>query len=322
MSKFYKYCFLNLLVLGVAVIGTTSPVQASDSQPPLPPYVQRLVNGGAQVKYLGDDLGLQGWMLVKDAQRQYIYVTPNQEAYLLGLLLNSDGEMVTKEQLERFVDKNPAYLQDQIKDMVAQSKKEIEAQKSTKAEPVNNTPKIAQVAKAPQPVETHTHNPATEPQTSNSKSPAEELLSEIQNSNWVEIGSSSAPIVYAFIDPECQHCHQFIQDLRDVKAFEEGKIRTRLMPVGIMGRDSLYEAGTLIDSKDPKNVFFNHIDGDEFALPVDTKQNTQKVQENMKIMQDWKLDVTPFIIYESKSGEIKIVRGRPKKLDEFFADLK
>ncbi|MBL4590100.1 MAG: thioredoxin fold domain-containing protein [Alphaproteobacteria bacterium] len=153
-------------------------------------------------------------------------------------------------------------------------------------------------------------------------SPSEKLLKILKAGNWVEFGKPTAPLVYAFIDPECSHCHQFIADLREKKSYETSDIRTRLLPVGIMGKESLYEAAKLIDELHPQKAFFDHMDGDEFALPVDEKYNIQKVQENMAIMQDWELDVTPFVIYRNKMGQVKIIRGRPKDIDALLTDIK
>jgi hypothetical protein len=50
--------------------------------------------------------------------------------------------------------------------------------------------------------------------------------------------------------------------------------------------------------------------------------NTQGVQKNIALFQEWKLDVTPFSVYKDKSGTIRIIRGRPENLAELVGTLK
>ncbi len=296
---------LKIFFISIVSFFSFINIHAFAQTPAMPSYVQALANGGAQVSYMGNDLGLDGWMTVKDGQRQYVYVTPNQEANIVGLLLDRDGKMVTATQIDRLMKSNPEYL--------AQEMKSKKVQKNTSQTPNVLPPKTPSAIKSPLP------SPKSTPIDPSSSS--EQLLADIQVAHWIEIGLSSAPIVYAFVDPECPHCHQFIDTLRATKSYEKGKIRTRLLPVGILGKDSLYEAAKLIDSPTPKKSFFDHLDGDEFALPIDEKYNTKKVQKNMALMQKWNLDVTPFLIYRSKEGSVKIVRGRPKQIEDLLSDI-
>lgn len=293
---------LTLFATTMIFVSTAS----AQTAPQKPDYILKLEQSGAKVTYLGNDLGLNGWMTEKDGRRQYVYITPNQEANIVGVLLDRDGQLVTAEQIDRFVKANPAYLEDQIKKIT---------QKNTAPTPPQTTEAGTNA------ITETTQKPTVRPLPTDPTSPAEKLYAQLEASHWVEIGQKTAPLVYAFIDPECPHCHKFIQDLRDGNAYDIGQIRTRLLPVGIMGEDSLYEAAKLIETPNPKKIFFDHLDGDEFALPVDKKMATEKVQKNMMIMQEWELDVTPFIIYRDKTGTVKIVRGGPKNLDSFLGDI-
>ncbi len=307
MKRFLVY---SLLILSCVSIITPPAVAQSPLQQPLPDYVQTLANAGAEIHYLGNDLGLNGWMAVKGGTRQYVYVTPNQEAYIVGLLLDRTGQLITTGQLDRFLKANPSYLSPQQQSIIPQ-------QSANPTEQVPNYHFKNDLAQTFSP----SKNPTPAPAVSSPDSPSQKLFSKVQAGDWVEIGQSTAPLIYAFIDPECPHCHKFITNLRESGAYEKGQIRTRLLPVGIMGEESLYEAVKLIESPTPQKTFFDHIDGDEFALPVDKSLNIQKVQKNMSLMQDWGLDVTPFIVYKNKNGEIKIVRGAPKDLDLLLNDL-
>jgi thiol:disulfide interchange protein DsbG len=42
---------------------------------------------------------------------------------------------------------------------------------------------------------------------------------------------------------------------------------------------------------------------------------------NLAIMQSWKFNVTPMIVYRAKDGSVKIVRGKPKDLDALVNDI-
>ena len=308
----------NILILSIlTLVATSGLVKAQTSSPALPDYLKKLQDAGAQIQYIGNDLGLDGWMTVKDGNRQYVYVTPNQEAYMVGILLNRQGTLITADQVDRFIKSNPSYIEDQVQKHLSQG---ATANTTTNTSPVSQTPSSPSTNVA-------TTNASPAPQVNNQDqaidptSPSEQLYATLERGNWVEIGSASAPTIYAFVDPECPHCHQFIQDLRDQGAYDANKVKTRLLPVGIMGKDSLYEAAALIEAPSPKEAFFAHLDGDEFALPVDESVSIQKVEKNMSIMQEWELDVTPFIIYRNNTGEVKIIRGRPKDMEALYRDI-
>jgi thiol:disulfide interchange protein DsbG len=135
----------------------------------------------------------------------------------------------------------------------------------------------------------------------------------------VRLGSASAPLIYSFIDPQCPHCHDFIQKLRK-DYIEKGALQVRIIPVGFI-QGSPEQASLLLASPDAEQRFYKHLDGDKEALPAKESVSTQSVQKNMAVMQAWKFDVTPLTIYRSRSGEIKIIRGVPKDIPGMIAEL-
>jgi hypothetical protein len=62
--------------------------------------------------------------------------------------------------------------------------------------------------------------------------------------------------------------------------------------------------------------------GDKEALPAKAEINQQGVQRNLAIMQSWKFNVTPMIVYRALDGSVKLVRGQPENLPGLIADLK
>lgn len=271
---------LCLLGLVVMPLGIAN---AQDAVPDLPTPIQNLVDEGAQVRFLGKDHGFDAWLTIKNGQEQYFYVKPDGSAFLMGLLFNEKGEAVTIDQVQRLRGSDDTLLD-------ALAGEELMTENSAK----------------------------TTEEAFEFKSPSERLFYEIENSNWVAIGGANAPIVYSFIDPQCPHCHAFIDDLRD--ELEAGRVQLRMIPVGFR-EETRAQAAFLMATPNPQNRWFRHMDGDESALPAKADLNQQGVQRNLAIMQSWKLSVTPLIIYRAQDGSVKIVRGKPKDLPGMINDL-
>ncbi len=274
-SKIFLFFFLALVV--------SFPAIAQDhGLPPLPKPLQNMVNEGAQLRYLGRDHGMDGWLMIKRGKEQYFYVLPDGKAMVMGVLFDHEGKAVTLEQ----IDKLRKSEGDQI-DTLAQ-----------------NVPSF---------------KPSTIKKPT-LKSPSARLYESVETANWVALGDKSAPYFYVFVDPQCRHCHDFINSLRP-DYIEKGRMQVRIIPVGLISQNSLKQAAFLLGAADPAGRWMAHLDGDETALPVDRSVNTQGIQRNMGIMQDWKLDETPFSIYKSVSGEIKILRGAAKNPEQLLSDL-
>lgn len=268
-----------LLLSGTALAQTSSET----ALPKLPEPIQNLVNEGAQIRYLGRDYGVDGWITVKNGQEQYFYVMPDQKAFLMGVMFDDKGKIVTVDQVSRLRSEG-----DDLMDILAD----------------DFTPKAEEGANT----------------TDNEfKSPSEQLFSDIESSNWVALGDAGAPIVYSFVDPQCPHCHHMIADLRK-DYIEAGRIQLRIIPVGFRD-ETKAQAAFLMASPNPQARFFSYLDGDESALPARTEINQQGVQRNLAIMQTWKFNVTPMSVYRGKDGSVKIVRGRPQDIPALVSDL-
>ncbi len=249
--------------------------------PDMPKPIQELVNQGAQVRYIGKDHGLDAWITVKNGQEQYFYVLPDKSAFVMGLLFDANGKLVTVQQVKRLQEQGDTLL-------------------DTLAEDAN----AAQI------------DPGSDPKF---KSPSEQMYYDIENSNWVPLGQQGAPVAYAFIDPQCPHCHEFIQSLR-ADYIDKGKIQLRIIPVGFKD-ETRAQAAFLLATPNPAERWFKHMDGDTSALPAKTELNDQGVQRNLATMQSWQFSVTPMIVYRGKDNSVKLVRGNPKDLAAFVNDL-
>jgi len=94
---------IKLLVLSVLIYGlTTCDLHAQEALPELPAPIQTLVDEGAQIRFLGRDKGFDGWLTIKNGQEQYFYVRPDRSAFLMGVLFDDKGEMITVDQVQRW----------------------------------------------------------------------------------------------------------------------------------------------------------------------------------------------------------------------------
>lgn len=274
--------FMCLSVVLAGFAFTVPAVAQEEALPTLPAPIQNLVDEGAQIRYLGKDHGLDSWLTIKNGVEQYFYVLPDQSAFVMGVLFDKEGKLVTVRQVDRLRSQGDTLL-----DSLAEF-------------PVNER--------------------GNKEEAFAFKTPSEQMFADIEGSNWVPLGLSGAPVVYSFIDPQCPHCHDFVNALRKAGVFEQGRLQLRLVPVGFRD-ETRAQAAFLIATPDPQGRFFRHLDGDKTALPARSGINEQGVQRNMAIMQSWKFDVTPMIIYRDVQGNVKLIRGTPENLDVLLKDV-
>ncbi len=283
MRFFPIFCLLMVFCLPAL-----AQTKNKGAMPDVPEALQALVDRGAQIRYLGSEHGLDGWIAIYQGQEQYYYVTADKKAFVTGLMFGNDGRPITIEQ---------------VKELQAQGGDVLDLLAADQAE-AEKTPEA----------------PESIVSTMKAKSPSERMFSEVENSNWIKLGNDKAPVVYIFVDPNCPHCHDFVNDIRKAKSLEKGVLQVRLVPVGFQ-EGSLAQASFLLASPDAVDRYMKYLDGDKEALPAKSDVSTQAVQKNMALMQAWKFNVTPLTIYRAGSGEVKILRGRAKDLAALIADL-
>lgn len=254
----------------------------------MPAPLETMAKEGAQVRYMGNEAGLDGWIAIQNGQEQYFYATPDREYVLLGLLFDKTGKMITLQQVSALQKEGGAVL-----DILQQ-------EASTKGASVTDAlPREGDITKS-------------------LKSPSEQMFADIEGSNWVALGDPKAPVLYMFVDPECPFCHEFMKSLR--KDIDGGRIQVRMIPVGLK-EDTRTQAALLLAIPNAQARWFRHLDGDKEALPVTPGINEQGVERNMSVMQSWKLNVTPLSVYRAKDGKVKVVQGRAKDLKALISDL-
>ncbi len=262
------------------------PAHAESKDPPLPAPLQTLAGQGAQMRYLGREGGLDGWIAIQNGQEQYFYVTPDQESFVLGLQFDKNGKVITLRQVQKLQKESGADVLDYLAGGVKPG-----TDGATGKPPVDKA----------------------------FKTPSEQLYGDLGTGNWIPLGSKDAPYIYMIIDPECPYCKKFLGQLRD-NYINNSLLQVRIVPVGLHP-ETVTQAAVLLAAPNPQELFFRHLDGDEKALPVSPGVNDQGVQKNLSIMQSWKLTATPTTVYRSKSGQIKILQGPAKDIPALIADL-
>lgn len=277
MTKFF------LAGAAAFLLSFSSFAYAQNALPDAPDPIQNLAAEGAQLRYLGKDHGLDAWIAVKGGQEQYFYVMPDGKAFVMGVLFNDKGELVTVEQVQRLQASG-----DDMLDSLAEGAQSASTATTERAAPNDTT------------------------------SASERMFADVAGSNWVALGNQNAPVVYSFIDPQCPHCHEFIKDVRG--DIDSGALQVRIIPVGLR-EDTQAQSAFLLAAPNAAERWFAHLDGDESALPVNSEIDVTGAQRNMAVMQSWKMNVTPMIVYRAGDGSIKIVRGRPGNKDDILGDL-
>ncbi|MBL8640021.1 MAG: thioredoxin fold domain-containing protein [Alphaproteobacteria bacterium] len=288
---------------------SSSTVAGHPDWPPLPAPLETMVAQGAQIRYLGRQFALDGWVTIKDGQEQYFYVTADGQALLMGILFNNKGDVVTLQQINALRDKEGPAL-DRLAGYAAPPPQEKYQEQAAAAQNSANMTG-GTTGSNPQDI---LKNAA--------KSKAEQFYMAAESANWVEIGQKSAPLVYMFMDTECVHCHDFLNDFRKSGYLDKGMVRLRLIPVGVINEKSAPEAAMLLASPDPQKALYDHLDGNPAALSATAQTNIQGVDRNLAILQDWKIDSTPLSVYKDMNGKIKILQGRPKDVKNLVAELR
>lgn len=268
--------------LVIAASNAHAQAQQDTILPKLPDPIQNLANDGAQVRFLGKDNGVEGWIAIKSGQEQYFYVLPNG-AFVSGILFDQKGKAITIQQVQRLRKQGDGIL-DQLASDTPQLNAEQAQQKEEKYE---------------------------------FKTPSEQLYYDVETSNWIPIGQAGTPVFYSFIDPQCPHCHNMLSDIKPM--IDAGKVQVRLVPVGFRD-ETRAQAAFLLATPSPETVWWDHMTGKN-PMPANQNISQQGVQRNLSIMQSWKLSVTPLLIYRGKDQKVKIIRGKPKDINALINDL-
>ncbi len=251
-------------------------------------FMQNLRRAGTTIYYLGPALGLDGWFAVKDGQVQIFYTTPGQKALIVGALLSPEGANISQQQILALANGRP------------------EIQAILKGE---SMPAAASVPR--QPV----------PQASAPSGGAEKFYAELLAGRTVTLGPPKAPRLVMIMDVNCHHCHNAWKKLAPL--VDQGKLRVTLFPIAAMGAKSQMEGAAWLGLKDPVSAWKKYMAGDTeiFKDKMPAPEHMTALAGNTTLIQKWKVDHTPYLLYRGRSGKIRLVVGEPKSADVIMNDI-
>lgn len=293
---------LSLALIFAAPVGAQTLQQTPKEKPEMPKALASAEADGAQVMYLGEFQGLYGWALIRQGRPEFYYATKDNSALVMGLLFDAEGEMITNGQLAQL-------RANEGDDMFAMT---------GGLDDVNNSPKST--APTTNVVETSGRVDTGLATTiaPESLTPAQEMFVDVMAANWLTFGPNGKYEIFAFIDPDCPHCQRFIADSKPL--VDNGTLKIRALPIGI-DPSSERKAALMLAGSNPMDRFLRYANGDQDALNAPANINVEGVQKNKSVLTSWGFDVTPIIVYKSGGGDIRVIRGRPKSMEDLIRDL-
>lgn len=260
-------------------------------EPSTIPALQNIIVAGTQIRYLGDEYGMKAYFITNAGQGQVVYVTPNSQAMIIGGMFAGDGTPVSVMQLARL--KQAGF--DPVPYLNGNASPAAAAPAATTPTPPS-TSTVAQL------------------------SAGEQLLNEVNRSSWIAFGNTLGRALTVFMDPNCDHCHIFFKQLQPYVA--AGKIYLRVIPVSVITQESRGDMINILSGSDPAASWTAKIAGQPIPAPAQINpQAESSLAANNAIFGRWKLGVTPYSIYRTNSGEIKVLAGEPTDLNAFLGEL-
>ena len=287
--------FFVAVIAAFLCVSAISVTYAEDDVPSasrIPTLAKMQDELGAHIEYVGRRFGMDMWIAAQGERVQILYSTADGRAVIVNnMMYGPDGELVTERDISDYFKSRPSVVEKLQSDIVESRKRAAERQIIPDTNGV-----AAKLTKA------------------------QRLMLAMAGANNFAVGSSNAPTLLSFVDPYCSHCNQMWEQLATAYV-GAGRLRLILIPVAILGNESLDAAAQILASNDPIAKWLEHHRSPltpSLAIPEDGRK---KVQENLEIMQDFGIDVTPFSAYVSADGEIKILAGIPQDIEGMLADM-
>jgi thiol:disulfide interchange protein DsbG len=282
------------------ISGPPQPVRSpTDPDPSTNHVLSEFMKTGVKVYFIGTQFGLNGWFLMKENQVQIAYTTLDNQNIIIGVLFNAQGDDVSSQQVKTLYDTNKevnAYLTT------------MNAQQSGAANGGFLTPQPGIVPTAG----TGSILPPA--------SPGERLIQTLDTASAVTFGSPLAPKIYIVADPNCPHCQAAWHSLRN--AVFGGRLQVRLIPVDAVSPDSQRPAALLLRSLDPLNAWDKYEAGDKTQLAGNPDTAAlDNIRNNRAILDAWHIQVTPYMVYRARDGQVKIVQGEPEQANALVDDV-
>lgn len=272
---------------------------APQQTPDMPEAIQAIVARGAQARYLGFYEGMHGWMTIQQGRPSFYYVTPNGQAIIRGFMFDRSGEMVTGEQITQLRMREGAQMM-ALSDIDLSRDAEAEDGLAEREAEMSGVPALDPVAAPAEP------------------DAAAIFMQTIDAANAFVMGDADKPLIHAFIDPNCDHCRDFMRAI--IPYIEQDFVALRVIPVGF-DAPTRQRAAYLLSAANPGQRLSDYIAGDSNALQPLAELAEDGVMQNIRVMAQLRLDVTPIIVYATMDGQPKIIRGIPRNIQNLVSDV-
>lgn len=267
------------------------------------PALRNVVNPGTQLRYLGDEYGLRSYFLTNMGQGQVVYISPDGQSVIIGAMFSGDGTPVTVMQLARMrqagFDPVP-YLNNNPDPAGAMANAALSTNQAQGA-----ATGVASATAAP---------------VLPSLSPGEQLLAETAKASWIGFGAPTGRAITVFMDPNCDHCHGLFKTLQPYVA--QNKVYLRVIPVSMVLEQSRGDVLNIMSGSDPAASWTAKINGQPVPPPAQINPQAESaLAANNTLFTRWQLGVTPYSVYRTTSGEIKVMSGQPTNVTAFLTEL-
>lgn len=250
------------------------------------PYLTDAIADGKELRYLGRQAGMDGWIARQDDQIEIFYTTTDGDGVVLGVLFDENGENITRDQMATIDDLQPVDTS------------------NIKPSTDRDTDRSA-------------------PQTSDPNSPGERLFNAVKSQDHFSIGSARAPEMYIIVDPTCPFCKTLWANLAD-PYIKSGQVRVHIIPIGALSEESSDIAARIFGADDSSDAWLKYIANGAEAVadnPMDPRYE-EHFADVMAMMEEWQMTTVPYSVYRSADGTVKLVRGVPKDMQGVIDDLR
>lgn len=244
------------------------------------PLITALRAGGARVMALGQRGGLEGHFVeLADGDAYGLYLTADGHA-VAGLLYGPDGSLLTGRQI------------------AAARNESGGAAEATALQPVRDSARVGEVSTpgglrggdlrsdaADQLAHAYGDDPAV---------PGVEALFERSVSAFGFSLGRTGPAVAVFADPGCRWSRAAVARLGG--AALEGRLRLRVVPVGVLGAASAREAAAIASAGDPALAWF------EGTHAAATAAGARRIERNNALFDAWEAGAVPLIAWRARDG--------------------
>lgn len=317
----------SLLFLFTFSLLLSSLAYAQAPEPPAP--LKQMEKDGAQLQYLGDDRGVDGWIVLVPNGKEPIApatdpaMPPQPEMPVAQAAPTTTEAPAAAAAADAPVEATPEAPEANVADPNSP-----EAQLKALQESLGNLPQetgtvppIVTTTEAPAPAPTPTSATPTEPVKQSSV--VTKMWNALEKTSWVKWGDEKAPFVYAYIDAQCPFSQKFLAEAKNKNWVSDKRVQIRLIPVSYANDKSPPLAAELLNGANVEHWINAMISGTQKPDPKQKprKGDLKKIERNFEIAGEYGIDATPFVIYKTKAGEVKIIRGKPDTLYAIEADL-